>query len=227
MSEVKTILNRRLTGREAAAVIAIVAVLAAAGYLGWQTISARILEAKVNAALPIILSQLRDQRQTIVAAIENYKKEFGFYPPDHVASRQPLLVNAYTNPLLYELAGTLVDTNGFVQFPRQEAAEMSFVKEFFHSTGIVNSGTSAAAVKRFLSPDTCPVRQLHDDPDVFALGFQIYTAGIPGETIWEFDLSPWQYVSSAPVHNPGKFDLWLEVKTKTRSVTVGNWKEVE
>ena len=79
----------------------------------------------------------------------------------------------------------------------------------------------------FVSVETSSVKQLHDDPDVFALGLQIFSAGVPDETLWEFVIGPWQYVSSSPPRNPGKFDLWIEVKTKKRSVTIGNWKEAE
>jgi len=41
------------------------------------------------------------------------------------------------------------------------------------------------------------------------------------------DASSWRYVSSSPTNNPGKFDLWIEVRTKQQSVTIGNWKSVE
>lgn len=43
---------------------------------------------------------------------------------------------------------------------------------------------------------------------------------------WEFEVSSWRYVSSSPANNPGKFDLWIEVKTKSQTVTIGNWKSV-
>jgi hypothetical protein len=72
-----------------------------------------------------------------------------------------------------------------------------------------------------------PARQLHDDPDVFAAGFTVPCAGLASEVVWEFDVSSWRYVSSSPTNNPGKFDLWIEVKTKRQTVTIGNWKAVD
>src|SRR5262245_42968695 len=105
MSGLKTSLNRRLTARDAVGFIALLAALTVAGYYGYQFVVAKMLEAKVEAALPIVCADVRTQRATIIDAIENYKKEFGFYPRDNVVSRQPLVVNAHTNPLLYELAG--------------------------------------------------------------------------------------------------------------------------
>jgi hypothetical protein len=71
------------------------------------------------------------------------------------------------------------------------------------------------------------VRQLHDDPDVFAVGFQVTLMELPPEVMWEFDISPWRYTCSLPTNNPGKFDLWIEVKAHDKMVTIGNWKGVE
>src|SRR5215471_8906583 len=99
----KAYLSRRLTAREAVGVIVLIAALAAAAYHSYKFVAARILEAKVEAALPTVCVAVREQRTRIAGAIEAYRKEFGFYPPDNVVSRQPLVVNAYTNPLLYEL----------------------------------------------------------------------------------------------------------------------------
>jgi hypothetical protein len=227
MTGLNTYLNRRLSAREAVGIVVLLGALAAAGYYGYRFVAAKMLEAKVEAALPTVCVAVRGQRATIVGAIENYKREFGFYPPDNVVSRQPLVVNAYTNPLLYELAGTVIQKSGMVELPGLEPAPIDFIRQFLNTTGIVKSGSSTGAVKSFLSMEKLPARQLHDDPDVFAVGFQLASANIPDETYWEFEVGPWQYVSSAPVHNPGRFDLWVEVRTKKRKVVVGNWKEAE
>jgi len=72
-----------------------------------------------------------------------------------------------------------------------------------------------------------PARQLHDDPDVFVTGFDLPYEELPSGVVSEFECSPWRYVSSSPTNNPGKFDLWLELKTKRQTVTIGNWKTVD
>jgi len=227
MSGLKTSLNRRLTARDAVGFIALIAALAVAAYYGYQFVAAKMLESTVEAALPEVCADARAQRATIIGAIENYRREFGFYPRDNVVSRQPVVVNAYTNPLLYELVGTVIDDKGMVRIPGQETAAFEFVRQFLNTTGFVNSGASTGAVKRLLSLEKSPVKQIHDDPDVFAVGFHITSTNVPYETYLEFEFSPWQYVSSAPVHSPGKFDLWIEVKTKKHTAVIGNWKEVE
>jgi hypothetical protein len=164
----------------------------------------------------------------LLNAIESYKAHFGFYPRDNVTNRQPVAVDAVNNPLLYELAGVVYNpaTRKF-ELPHLEAAEADFVKEFFHCGGFTNCARQVSEIKRFLPIDPLPARQLHDDPDVYAVDSRVSYEEFPVEVVWEFNISPWRYVSSSPTNNPGKFDLWIEVKTKNRSVTIGNWKAVD
>jgi len=228
MIPLKQYFNRRLTTRETVVVTALVAVLAGLGYLGYQFAAARLLEARVDAALPKVCDAIRDQRGKLVNAIEAYKAHFGVYPPDHVISRQPLVVDPVTNTLLYELVGVIYNpANNTFQVDRLEPAEEKFVRQFLQVDGFKNCDQTPDKITRFLKLDPLPARQLHDDPDVFALGFQVYYEGMDPQITWEFDASPWHYVSTAPTNNPGKFDLWMELKTKNRQVVIGNWKAVE
>jgi hypothetical protein len=228
MPSLKQYFNRRLSARETIAVVAILALLAGLGYVAYQFITAKLLEARVNEAVPKVRADIRDQRGKLVNAIEAYKRQFGVYPPDHVLSRQPLVVDAVTNSLFYELVGTIYNpTNKMFQVGGLEPAEARYVKEFFQCDGFRNCAETADKIKRFLTIDPLPARQLHDDPDVFAVGFQVPYEGLAPEVVWEFEVSPWRYVSSSPTNNPGKFDLWIELKTKSRTVVIGNWKPVE
>ncbi|HAB15086.1 MAG TPA: type II secretion system protein [Verrucomicrobiota bacterium] len=36
-------------------------------------------------------------------------------------------------------------------------------------------------------------------------------------------LNPWRYVSTNPTNNPGRFDLWAEIRERNRTNIVGNW----
>jgi hypothetical protein len=228
MPQFKQYFTRRLSIKEAAAVVLIVALLAGLCYGAYQLITAKVLEAKVNAAMPKVCADIREQRNALLKAIEAYRAHFGIYPPDNVISRQPLAVDPVKNPLLYELAGVVYNpTNKTLELIHLEAADAKYVKEFFHCDGLKNCGEDPGQVKRFLTIEPLPARQLHDDPDVLAVGFTVLCEGIAPEVIWEFDVSPWRYVSSAPTNNPGKFDLWNEVKTKNRRVIIGNWRAVE
>jgi hypothetical protein len=227
MTSLKHLFNRRIGPRETLAVIAIILVFAGAGYFISQFVAAKILAARVNAAIPQVCGQIRQQRQIIIAAIEAYKTQFGFYPPDHVLSRQPLQVDAVTNTLFYELAGVRYDaTNHLFEVNGMEAAEATFVKEFL-GHGFTNCAENPNQVKRFLPDGFLPMSQFHDDPDVYALGGRMIYESPHPEVIWEMDFSSWRYVCSATTNNPGKFDLWMELKTKDRTITIGNWKTVQ
>jgi hypothetical protein len=221
-------LNRRLTPRQAAVVIIIVAVLGGAGYASYEFIAARIFESRMRAVMPGLCAGIRQQRAVLVSAIEAYKASFGEYPPDHVLSRQPLVVDPVTNTLLYELAGAICDaTNKMFSMGGLEPAEAAYVKEFFHIAGFRNCGQSADQVKHFLPAENLPVRQLHDDPDVFVLSAPVPFDQVDPEVVWKIDRGAWRYVSSAPTNNPGHFDLWIEVRAGDQKITIGNWKAVE
>ena len=36
-------------------------------------------------------------------------------------------------------------------------------------------------------------------------------------------LNPWRYVSTNPTNNPGRFDLWIEIREPNRTNIIGNW----
>lgn len=225
---IKQYLNRRLTGLQMASALIAVAALAGLGYLGYNFAVAILFQARVNAALPKVSDAIRQQRGDLLKAIEAYKAHFGVYPPDHVLSRQPLVVDPVTNTLLYELVGVVYNpTNKLCQIPHLEEADAKYVKDFFQCDGFRNSAESADKVKHFLNIDPPPVRQFHDDPDVYALSFQVPYEGLRPDVVWEFEPGTWRYISSAPTNNPGKFDLWIELRTKKRKIVIGNWKAAE
>lgn len=228
MPALKEYLHRRLTGREIAVVTAILGVLGGLCYAGYEFAAAKLLEARVNQALPKVCGAVRNERQELVTAIEAYKARFGLYPPDHVLTRQPCVVDPVTNTLLYELVGVLYNpVKKMYQVAGLEPAEEQYVKEFFHISAFKNCGETPDKITRFLKINPVPVLQLHDDPDVFVVGFQAIPEGVPYEVFWQFQIASWRYVSSSPTNNPGKFDLWTEVETKTRKVLIGNWKAVD
>ncbi len=228
MLQLRQYLNRRLTPRHTAAVIAIVVVLAGLGYGVYQIIAARLLEARVRAALPGLYARVREQRGTLVGAIEAYKARFGVYPPDHLLSRQPVVVDPVTNTLLYELVGVIYNpTDKMFSVGGLEAAEADYVKEFFQIPAFRNCAESQGGLQHFLPAENVPIRLLHDDPDVFVLGCTQWPEEVDPEVLWKVDVGSWRYVSSAPTNNPGRFDLWIEVKANGQKATIGNWRAVE
>jgi hypothetical protein len=69
MLGLKPYLNRRLTGRQTVAAILIVVVLAAFGYLAYNFITAAVLQARVESAMPMVCSAIREQRRGLLSAI--------------------------------------------------------------------------------------------------------------------------------------------------------------
>ena len=228
MLQLRQYLDRRLSPRQTAAVIVIVAVLAGLGYGAYQIIAARLLEARVSAAMPRLYAKVREQRGTLVRAIEAYQARFGIYPPDHVLSRQPVVVDPVTNTLLYELVGAIYNpTNKLLSVAGLEPAEAAYVREFFQIAAFRNCAESQGGLQHFLPAENVPTRLLHDDPDVFVLGCTAWPEEVEPEVVWQIDVSSWRYASSAPTNNPGRFDLWIEVKANGQKATIGNWKAVE
>jgi hypothetical protein len=100
----------------------------------------------------------------------------------------------------------------------EQAAE-KFVKDFFQCDGFKNLEESENQVTHFLPapPNTqMLLRQFHDDPDIYVLSFDLPYEGIAPEVVWEFNFSPWRYVSSSPpiIRASSIFGLGLRQKTR-------------
>ncbi len=228
MAPFKEHLGRRLTPLQAVAVVVVAALLAGLVYWAFNLIAAWRFEARIRAALPQVCASIRTQREELVKAIEAYKAHFGAYPPDHVASRQPLVVDAVTNTLLYELAGVVYDpARKCFCVDQMEQADADYVRAFFHVDRFRNCAESRDQVKRFLPPGLLPAKQLHDDPDVFVLSAVVPYGELDRDLMWTIQAGPWHYVCTAPTNNPGHFDVWLDVRGGGRRITIGNWKAVE
>lgn len=222
--------SRRLTFGETALVLFLLGIAAGLVYMAYDFITAQIHEARIRAAVPAVRAAVRQQRESIVKAIEAYKAQFGVYPPDHLLRRQPILVDPVTNTLLYELTGVLYDPRAkMFQVAGLEPAEEAYVTNFFQCQRFKNCAEDAEHLKHFLPRDEAAPRQLHDDPDVFVLGFNTASAAIPPDLFWDIEanVGSWRYVCSSATNNAGKFDLWIELKRGGRAVTIGNWKEVQ
>ena len=226
--KLKNYFSRKLGWRETVVIVCLAGIFAGLGYAAYIFGSQKLLEAKVKASLPKMRSEIRVQLGTLVKAIEAYKVKFGDYPPDHVLSRQPLVVDPVTNTLIYELAGVIHDsTNNLLQLAGLEAAEFDYVTNFLQSGEMKNSGKSAGEITSFIDTKRLPFKQLHDDPDVFVLSFDPSFPTFSWDVLASVEVGSWRYVKSGATNNPGKFDLWIELRTKKSELTVGNWKAVE
>jgi hypothetical protein len=203
----------------------VVALLATGLVVGGRRVRAS-RETELRLAATRLQQEVGKERDSLVSAIERYKATLGCYPPDHVVSRNPLRVDPVTNQLMYELFGNVYNpTNGDflpTQFP---AIRGPIVKEFFNVDGFKNSVQSPQAPMRFLERSNVSAQYgINEKPDlVGVLGYMPNRAGMDSELYQPIGMPSWLYNSSAPIHNPGKFDLWIEIKTSYTNFTICNW----
>lgn len=236
--------TRRKTGRvqtgrgaftliELLAVISIIAVLAGMLVGLAPSAGAKMRESRVRAELA-----------QLVAAIEEYKARYGFYPPDGLHTEDDLgrgvrrgTPRPELNPLYYELVGMQVikprDPSGYFQsLDGDETLNSAQVQTYFGRDGIANASPERrriltqnirASQKRELFPRGT------SQPDI-----DILVIPVP----WPKDrppvinlpnvapgLNPWRYVSTNPTNNPTSFDLWAEFYRGTNKVVIGNWRQ--
>ena len=184
--------------------------------------------------------KLKVMRDQLVTAIEDYKSQIGYYPPDNRANYPAGPINAVTNPLYYELTGTVVDNQKGVFFTpdRSEEIGVQAVRDYFGVEGFVNAVPSTGN----LAADTRQVRKFIElkseqlgeiAPNVAVLtapvrwplnprqGVPALAAPVPSKP----GLNPWRYVSTNPPNNPGRFDLWAEFVDGTSVKIICNWNQ--
>ena len=181
-------------------------------------------------------AQVRAQLNGLITAIDRYKSEFGYYPPDNVLSSTAVAtnVNPAINQLYYELTGVIVNNqSGTFQSPNKPTTITALtVQSVFHREGFVNAATDPKELKfqganlKANQVKTVLIGGAEVDilvvPTPFPSGHPAAVfKGSPFEAV-----NPWRYVSTNPTNNPASFDLWAEVPLNNREVrTIGNWKE--
>jgi prepilin-type N-terminal cleavage/methylation domain-containing protein len=219
--------RRAFTLIEMLAVIAIIAVLASL-IVG---LTSRASRAGRDGKLKVM-------REELVTAIEAYQAEYGFYPPDNRGSYPLGPINSVTNPLYYELTGTIVDnrTQEFFTPDRSAVIGADVVRQYFNVDGFVNTVPSTGD----LAADTRRVRKFlelkSEQYGEVAPGVEVLTvpvrwplnppagapAPVPGNAL---GLNPWRYVSTNPTNNPGRFDLWAEFVDGKQVKMICNWNK--
>lgn len=220
-----TRLKPKFTKSNALAVAAAVVGAAGLGYAVWRLASDLMLKAHVRAEVPRIYEHACEQRERLVAAISAYRSNFGFYPLDHVISKEPMVVDAVTNQLFYELWGRVFDPHARNFTPLLSSVHLSegLVQKFFDIDRFKNSAETTNGVKCFLS-ETETLMEVHDRPETIGvLSFWPTWPDANWEAIGQIRFGTWQYNSSRPLHNPKGFDLWVEIQAPGTNIVIGNW----
>jgi prepilin-type N-terminal cleavage/methylation domain-containing protein len=213
---------RAFTLVELLVVIAIIGVLAA---LIIPTIS------KITAMRAI--SKTKTELKEVQSWIANYKTKRGYYPPDNPA-------NPNINQLYYELSGT-VFANGVYRTLDGSAtvnpANM-LPGDFGGSTvnGFMNTmkeprdeGMAAQRFIKELKPGQVAEMQSSLKILVGSVGWDSKLPPpipqVPNGPAKDAGVNPFRYLSTNPTHNPGSFDLWIDIYVQGKTLRICNWSE--
>jgi len=167
-----------------------------------------ILAALIIGVLPSvnersIRDRVKTEREAIQSAIERYKLDKGFYPPDN-----PVFTNM--PPLYYELQGFAVPT---------VPASIQIQAQSLGITNIINAphGGEDEDVKNFL-------KNVRQDQIVDTNGVRFLA--VKTRAADDSNFAVWSYNMHAPDrHNNESFDLWVDVKIGNKIVRLGNWSD--
>jgi hypothetical protein len=193
-------------------------------YSSYLGITSLMLEREIRTMTPAVITKAEKERDELVKAIEAYREHFGAYPPDHQLSATPLRVDPITNQLFYELAGTIHDpaNETYKALRAPEPLEKDFIRATFGRDGFRNSGETTNQFRSFIRSEDFALTELHDNPDVLGIRFIPYIENLSEAASVEFDASPWRYISTKPIHHPGRFDLWMILTIHGHEIRVGN-----
>lgn len=197
-------------------VMAIIGVIASLTVVGLAQAQFKKDEAAVKA-----------QHAKLVSALEDYKKQFGTYPPDNavVASNAP-----HWNPLAYELGGVRRAGVTFVSEldPTHTITNVgpAQVNAYFGLQGFVNVTPAGGKARSFLTSSgsgqgATVVSLTNGTPGMGpAMLLQVnaqHPAG--GVNVWRYRFAP------VGGHNPKTYDLWAEYRKRGGGTNIyGNWK---
>jgi len=190
-------------------------------------------------------SRIKSELAQLILAVESYKAEVGYYPPDNPRVTSPGVTNYAVNQLFYELTGTVVTNVQVATATRYSTVnglstlQSSDINSAFGTPGFVNVSEDPKAVRNFLHSlrerQFKEVKLPNSPRPVLLLVVPVdLPRGVTAAPTLPAQVNPWRYNSSTPVHNPGRFDLWAEVPVWVRTnVTqfvmrtniIGNWKD--
>ena len=179
---------------------------------------------ELEKTIPATLAGVRAQREVLVRAIEDYKERFGYYPPLWTRSGPD---RGLVNPLCYELLGAQLDPKS-AQFhiPVTKDPLSRDAAQHYFNTGMFSNCLAFPMVPtNFLAGRPLAASSLTPGSELFGVSLS-YTDFIPEEFWYDYAFSTWHYLTNPAAHNPGKYDLWVEMKVAGRQITIGNWPEV-
>jgi prepilin-type N-terminal cleavage/methylation domain-containing protein len=165
-------------------------------------------------------SRVQTELARVDALIENYKAALGFYPPDH--HRGPVQGSVpQRNQLFYELSGTVFRDNTFFLPGRPEGLRIQDVQSHFNTSGFANAARDEKDLKFSEEFKAHQYQRISSTPPI-----EVLSVPVKGPQEIAFNnirVNPWQYVSTSPTNNHGRFDLWADVVIGRKIIRFSNW----
>lgn len=164
-----------------------------------------------------IQSQARGALSAVELAVNAYKGQAGFYPPDNPLS-------ARVNPLAYELRGVSYDAgNGW--FNNQWNADRittGTLGAIFNVSGLVNSTNAKNFLAGWRNSDVKNINTAAAPAWVLTVPSR-GPADLPA--VNSPDVNTICYTSSHPTNNQASFDLWVDVMIGGKTNRISNWSK--
>jgi prepilin-type N-terminal cleavage/methylation domain-containing protein len=166
-------------------------------------------------------SRVETERDALILAIETFKKEKGFYPPDNTN-------NPAMPPLFYELTGSVFNpaNSTFVSIATQGQFAPNDIQTLFGRNGFVNSSPDRSEVRDCVG--TGKSRQTGTFTSG-PLNYVLFGVPVPGPLATNSNegkrISPWSYVATNPTNNQESYDLWLDVSYGGHNYRISNWSK--
>lgn len=218
-------LRQPLSLKQMLGVMALLFLMGAGVYgvgLGATTVWHRHL---LGGSIPAALAGVRTQRDQLLGIIEGYKAQFGYYPP---LLTGPGPARGVVNPLYYELQGAQFDprTAAFYVRTIKEGLALEEVRKHLNMSSFSNCAPFIPRPTNFLANRALAVEAMSEGSELLGVGLA-YTEFTPQPFWGDYQFTAWRYATNPAQHNPGKFDLWVEIKVAGKHFTIGNWPEVK
>jgi hypothetical protein len=218
-------LRQPLSAAQMAGAVAVVLIGSAVFYGVYRGTAALWHRYLVARSIPEALAGIRKQRQELITIIETYKRQLGYYPPMFTL---PGSDHGKINPLCYELLGVQYEPTRSEFHIRitKDPLSSGEAQKYFNSRWFSNLVVYPTVPTNYLANRTLAVSMMTPEADLFGLGLS-YTDFLTDKFWDDYQFSAWRYATNPAEHNPGKFDLWVELTVAGQHVTIGNWPEVQ
>ncbi len=174
------------------------------------------------------LKRVEGELAQIANAIETYKIDKAFYPPDNSTVRNATEASLYSNvntpasqnSLYYELGGARREGTGYRSLVDNTVVAENILTTAFSVGGVMNANVGGAEPKNYLQ--AFKPAQYSTGPS----GLMVLSTVVKGPTAPEAGPSRFCYAATSQwLRNPSSFDLWVDVIIGGKTNRISNWSD--